>query len=233
MNDPQPQVIEDRVSDDTSGAREIGFSIPSRYNASAILFDNIQRGNGGRIALRGPAGDVTYDALCRLAGRAGNALLSLGLRRGERVLLLLDDTPLYPAFFFGAIRAGLVPVLLNTLSPPDLLQFYLADAGARAIVIEADIVGQLTPEAVRDTKLEAAIIANGEAALPHVGHVLPSSWIETFPDTLARRRYKPRRHGLLDVFVRLDRPAQGRRASATRHALHRGELCQAHPQPAA
>ena len=185
MNDPQPQVIEDRVSDDTPGAREIGFSIPSRYNASAILFDNIQRGNGGRIALRGPAGDVTYDALCGLAGRAGNALLSLGLRRGERVLLLLDDTPLYPAFFFGAIRASLVPVLLNTLSPPDLLQFYLADARARAIVIEADIVGQLTPEAVRDTKLETAIIANGEAALPHVHHVLPSSWIETFPDTLA------------------------------------------------
>jgi benzoate-CoA ligase family protein len=184
MGDPQPQPIHDRVSDDAPGAREIGFSVAQRYNSSAILFDNLQRGNGGRIALRGPAGDVTYDALCGLAARAGNALLSLGLMRGERVLLLLDDTPLYPAFLFGAIRAGLVPVLLNTLSPPDLLQFYLADAGARAIVIEADIVGQLAPEAVRGTRLETAIIANGEAALAHVERVLPSSWIETFPDTL-------------------------------------------------
>ena len=185
MTDAQPQVIEDRVSDDAPGAREIGFSVAPRYNASAILFDNIARGNGSRIALRGPAVEMSYDALCKLAGRAGNALLSLGLTRGERVLLLLDDTPLYPAFLFGAIRAGLVPVLLNTLSPPDLLQFYLADAGARAIVIEADIVGQLSPEAVRGTRLETAIIANGEAALAHVGRVLPSPWIEAFPDTLA------------------------------------------------
>ena len=110
MADPQPQVIEDRIADDAPGAREIGFSVASRYNSSAILFDNLQRGNGSRIALRGPAGEVSYDALCGLAGRAGNALLSLGLTRGERVLLLLDDTPLYPAFLFGAIRAGLVPV---------------------------------------------------------------------------------------------------------------------------
>ena len=57
--------------------------------------------------------------------------MSLGLRRGDRVLLFLDDTPAYPAAMFGAIRAGLVPLLINTLTPPDLLQFYLADFGAR------------------------------------------------------------------------------------------------------
>jgi acyl-CoA synthetase (AMP-forming)/AMP-acid ligase II len=50
-------------------------------------------------------------------------------------VLLLHDTPDYPTFLFGAMRAGLVPVLLNTLTPPDLLQFYLADSGARAIVL--------------------------------------------------------------------------------------------------
>ena len=49
-----------------------------------------------------------------------------GCSAGERVLLFLDDTPAYPAALFGAIRAGLVPLLINTLTPPDLLQFYLA-----------------------------------------------------------------------------------------------------------
>lgn len=160
--------IIDHVADDAPGAREIGFSIPERYNASAILFDNLSRGNAGRAAVRGPRGTLTYDALCRLACRAGNALLSLDLEPGERVLLLLDDTPMYPAFFFGAIRAGLVPMLINTLSPPDLLQFYLADAGARAMVVEAEFAPQLTPEAVRDTALENAIVVNGYADLPHV-----------------------------------------------------------------
>ncbi|MGE3870266.1 MAG: AMP-binding protein, partial [Pseudorhodoplanes sp.] len=160
--------IKDRVADDCPGAREIGFAVPQRYNASAILFDNLDRGDGGRIAVRGPAGTLSYDALCRLASRCGNALASLGLQRGERVVLLLDDTPLYPAFLFGAIRAGFVPVLLNTLTPPDLLQFYLADSGARVVAIEADIAGQLSAEAVRDTALQTAIVVNGEAALPHV-----------------------------------------------------------------
>jgi len=176
--------IVDQVSDSAPGAREIGFSVPRQYNASAILFDNLSRGHGGRIALRGPAGALSYDALCRLACRTANALVSLGLQRGERVLLLLDDTPLYPAFFFGAIRAGFVPVLINTLTPPDLLQFYLADAGARALVIEADCAAQLTPEAARDTRLETVIVANGEAALGHVKRVLPASaWLAGFAET--------------------------------------------------
>jgi benzoate-CoA ligase family protein len=177
--------IADAVSDDSPGAREIGFTLPQRYNASAVLFDNLARGNAGRQAVCGPAGTLSYDSLCRLASQAGNALSSLGLRRGERVLLLLDDTPSYPAFVFGAIRAGLVPVLLNTLTPPDLLQFYLADAGARAIVMDAAYAGQLTSEAVRGTGLETAIIANGEAALPHVGRLLTATaWLAGFPESL-------------------------------------------------
>ncbi len=44
--------------------------------------------------------------------------------------MFLDDTPAYPAAFFGAVRAGFVPLLINTLTPPDLLQFYLSDSGA-------------------------------------------------------------------------------------------------------
>ena len=178
--------IVDQVSDDSPGAREIGFSIPERYNASAILFDNLARGNGARPALHGPGGTINYDELCRLTARAGNALASLGLERGSRVALLLDDTPLYPAFIFGAIRAGLVPVLLNTLTPPDLLQFYIADSGARTVAIEADIAGQLSEQAVRDTALETAIVVNGEASLPHVRNVVTtSSWLDDFPATLA------------------------------------------------
>src|SRR4051812_37518629 len=107
MTDARP--IADPVPDDAPGAVEIGFSIGPRYNASAILFDNRLQ-NGDRIALHTASGTLTYAELCLRAERAGNALLSLGLQRGERVLLLLDDTPAYPAFLFGAIRAGLVPV---------------------------------------------------------------------------------------------------------------------------
>ena len=129
--------ITDGVPPDCPGAREIGFSLPERYNASRVLFDNLARGLGGSLALTGPAGQRTYAELCAEASAWGNALLSLGLKRGDRVLLFLDDTPAYPAAFFGAVRAGLVPLLINTLTPPDLLQFYLADSGAAVAVTEA------------------------------------------------------------------------------------------------
>src|SRR6266536_2214301 len=129
MTEPTPaDPIADNVPWDSAGAVEIGFDIPERYNPS--------EGRGDRLAAIGPAGRRSYAELCEDASRWGNALLSLGLTRGDRVLLLLDDTPAYPAVFFGAVRAGLVPLLINLLTPPDLLQFHLADSGARVAVAE-------------------------------------------------------------------------------------------------
>jgi acetyl-CoA synthetase len=130
--------ITDSVPRDNPGTREIGFVIPERYNASRILFDNLALGRGGRPALTGPGGTRTYAELCAEASQWGNGLKSLGLRRGDRILMFLDDTPAYPAAFFGAVRAGFVPLLINTLTPPDLLQFYLSDAAATVAVAEAD-----------------------------------------------------------------------------------------------
>src|SRR5262249_44444488 len=119
--------IADGVPWDSAGAVEIGFAIPPRYNASEVLFQNLRVGRGDRLAVTGPAGRRSYRGLAGDAARWGNAMLSLGLKRGDRVLLLLDDTPAYPAAFFGAIRAGLVPILLSILTPPDLLRFYAMD----------------------------------------------------------------------------------------------------------
>jgi hypothetical protein len=122
--------LPDRVPWDSPGAREIGFTIPERYNASAILFDNLDAGRGARPAIVGPAGARSYAQLVADAARWGNAFAALGLSRGDRILMVLDDTPVYPAAFFGAVRAGFVPILINVLTPPDLLRFYLEDSGA-------------------------------------------------------------------------------------------------------
>src|SRR5262249_6501138 len=130
--------IADNVPRDCAGAREIGFNMPDRYNASRILFDNLSKGFGERLALTGPAGQRPSADLWAEACRWGNGLVSLGLQRGDRVLLFLDDTPAYPAAFFGAVRAGFVPLLINTLTPPELLQFYLADSGASVAIADAE-----------------------------------------------------------------------------------------------
>jgi benzoate-CoA ligase family protein len=178
--------ITDRVPQDNPGSREINFAIPERYNASRVLFDNLAKGFGDRLALTGPAGQKSYAELCTDAARWGHGLLSLGLQRGDRVLLFLDNTPTYPAAFFGAVRAGFVPLLINTLTPPDLLQFYLADSGAKVAVSEAEFCQRFDAEACRDTALHTLIVVNGELA----AHAAPKAigaqaWLKGFSGELA------------------------------------------------
>src|SRR4051794_7596447 len=153
--------IADQVPSDSPGALEIGFTIPQRYNASRILFDNLAKGRGDRLALTGPLGDRSYAEVCAEASRWGHGLLSLGLKRGDRVLMFLDDTPAYPAAFFGAVRAGLVPLLINLLTPPDLLNFYLVDSGATVAIVESALADRFNSVACANTRLSTLIVVNG------------------------------------------------------------------------
>ena len=184
MSSPKPDAreIADGVPPDSPGAREIGFSIPARYNASRILFDNLAKGRDGKPALIGPGGVRSYAELCAEASRWGHGLASLGLKRGDRVLMFLDDTPAYPAAFFGAVRAGFVPLLINTLTPPDLLQFYLSDSNAAVAVADAEFCARFNAEACKDTALRTLIAVNGEAtdhAVPNL--IVAEAWLPGFP----------------------------------------------------
>jgi benzoate-CoA ligase family protein len=186
MTSPNPLEIADPVPADSPGAREIGFAIPQTYNASRILFDNLGKGRGDRLALTGPLGTRSYAELCAEASRWGHGFLSLGLKRGDRVLMFLDDTPAYPAAFFGAVRAGFVPLLINTLTPPDLLQFYLSDSVATVAVADAEFCPRFDAVACKDTPLRTLIVVNGEArdhALPNA--VVAEAWLPGFRTDLA------------------------------------------------
>jgi benzoate-CoA ligase family protein len=178
--------IADLVPPDGAGAREIGFAIPQTYNASRVLFDNLAKGFGDRPALIGPAGTRSYKELCAEASCWGHGFMSLGLKRGDRVLLFLDDTPVYPAAFFGAVRAGFVPLLINTLTPSDLLQFYLADSGAAVAIADAEFTSRFDAVACKDTSLRALITVNG-AAQEHAAPaaIAAEPWLRGFPADLA------------------------------------------------
>jgi benzoate-CoA ligase family protein len=189
MTSPKPtamRAIADLVPSDNAGAAEIGFAIPQVYNASRILFDNLSNGHGDRLALTGPAGTRSYAQLCAEACQWGHGFLSLGLQRGDRILMFLDDTPSYPAAFFGAVRAGFVPLLINTLTPPDLLQFYLSDSTARVAVADAEFGARFDAVACKDTQLRTLIIVNGAAgdhAVPET--IAATSWLQDFAADLA------------------------------------------------
>jgi benzoate-CoA ligase family protein len=178
--------IADPVPSDAPGAAEIGFAIPERYNASRILFDNLAKSRGERPALIGPAGTRSYLELCAEASRWGHGFQSLGLERGDRILMFLDDTPAYPAAFFGAVRSGFVPLLINTLTAPDLLQFYLADSGASVAVADAEFCICFDAVACKDTPLRTLIVVNGVAgdhAAPKA--IIAEPWLQGFSADLA------------------------------------------------
>src|SRR4051795_12759277 len=188
MTAPKPSEtgpIADPVPPDNAGASEIGFSVPERYNASRILFDNLGNGRGDKRALMGPLGERSYRELCADASRWGHGLISLGLVRGDRVLMFLDDTPAYPAAFFGAVRAGFVPLLINTLTPPELLQFYLSDSGASVAVVEAEFSSRFDATACNDTQLHTLIVVNGAAGDHAIANaVTAEQWLQRFPGEL-------------------------------------------------
>src|SRR3954451_1443451 len=177
--------IADKVPPHSPGALEIGFTITDRYNASRILFDNLSTGRGERLAIIGPGGTRSYAGLCAEASRWGHGFQSFGLQRGDRILMFCDDTPAYPAAFFGAVRAGFVPLLINTLTPPDLLQFYLADSGAPVAVADAAFSACFDATACKGTPLRTLIVAGGAAgdhAAPEA--IAAEQWLPRFPGEL-------------------------------------------------
>jgi benzoate-CoA ligase family protein len=223
----------DGVPRTSPGPLEIGFSIPERYNASAILFDNLIAGRGDRCAVTGPAGQRTYAELATDAARYGAGLLSLGLQRGDRVLLLLDDTPAYPAALLGAIRAGLVPLLINTLTPPDLLQFYLADSGATVAIADAAFVDRFNAVACNDTRLHTLVVVNGDASAPGpVATRAAAEWLsgaaqvapaDTHRDDMAFWMYSSGSTGRPKGIVHLQHDMAYTHASYARHLLRLAE----------
>jgi acetyl-CoA synthetase len=104
----------------------------------------------------------------------------MGLPRGGRVLMLLDDGPEYVASIFGAIREGFVPVLVNTLSPPELVAYFLGDSGAEAAIVDARTGTLMGHEDVGSSRLRHVIHVGEEttrAEPPLAVHHRWDEWI--------------------------------------------------------
>jgi len=175
-----PDAVVDPVGE-TAGGAEIGFDKSAHPNCSEILWQNLTR-NPDTLAVTGPAGTLTYAQLIAEAARWGNAFAAAGLQRGERIAVFLDDTPAYPAAFFGAVRAGFVPVLLNIQTPADVLAYFLKDTRARIAVCEAALAGSFGPDVTAGSKLETLVLVNGDGT--EAGGVAAATFLAGQPDTL-------------------------------------------------
>ncbi|MGC4956858.1 benzoate-CoA ligase family protein [Actinomadura citrea] len=108
---------------------------PDTFNASDYLLRTASGPGGGRAALTGPGGDLSYAELAELAGNIASGLERWGLRAEERVVLFMADGPLMAAAILGAMRLGAVPVPVSTMLTGPELGGLLADARARVLLV--------------------------------------------------------------------------------------------------
>src|SRR4030088_455238 len=110
--------------------------IPRAYNFAAdILERNLKAGRANKPAFIDPRGSWTYGQLAERVGRFVGLLRSLGIRREGRILTAPTDTIDWPTAFLGAIKAGIVPIPVNTLMTEDDYRFMLADSRAKVLVV--------------------------------------------------------------------------------------------------
>ncbi len=120
------------------------ITLPETFNVATHFVDrNVQEGRGAKVAVECGDERVTYQQLLENTNRVGNALLALGVRPEERVLLLLLDTPEFLYSFFGAIKIGAVAVPVNTQAKPQDYEYILNDCRARVVIISEPLLPHL------------------------------------------------------------------------------------------
>ncbi|MGB2670742.1 MAG: benzoate-CoA ligase family protein [Candidatus Acidiferrum sp.] len=120
------------------------ITLPEIFNVATYFVDrNVQEGRGAKIAIECGDQRVTYQELLENTNRAGNALLALGVRPEERVLLLLLDTPEFLYSFFGAIKIGAVAVPVNTQAKPQDYEHIFNDCRARVAILSEPLLPHL------------------------------------------------------------------------------------------
>jgi len=140
------------------------MEIPARFNAASFFVDrHVAEGRGGKVAFFYEDSTLTYAGLQELVNRAGNALLDLGVRREQRVLCLLLDSPEFLATFWGAIKIGAIPIPVNTMMRgPDYL-YFLDDSRAPVAVISEPLLAEAGPILSQARHLAHVVVAGKPA----------------------------------------------------------------------
>src|SRR5215472_4215599 len=140
------------------------IDLPRQFNVATHFLDHhLKEGHADKVAIECGEERVTYRQLSERVNQAGNALKKLGLRREERVALLLLDTPEFACCFFGAIKIGAVPVPLNTLLKPAEYQYMLNDSRARIVTVSESLYPQIQAISKENLRYLETIIVAGNS----------------------------------------------------------------------
>ncbi len=144
------------------------------YNAAVDFVDrNVSEGRGDKTAFVDPSRNLTYAELRDAAARIGPMLSRMGIEPENRIALVLLDTVDFPILFWGAIRAGIVPVLLNTRLTVDQYRFLLEDSRAKAVFVSTALLS-VVQEAAQDlpSLKEVVVVGGGPTSVQRLDTLL-------------------------------------------------------------
>ena len=135
-------------------------------NAAVHFVDrHLAEGRGSHVAFREADGDrrsLTYQGLAEGAALFAGALTRHGVRREERVALILRDQLEFPLAFWGALKAGAIPVPLNTLLSASVYESILNDSRASILIVSEQLWDTVKPAIDGNRFLRAVVVVGGE-----------------------------------------------------------------------
>jgi benzoate-CoA ligase len=136
-----------------------------RFNFAQHVLE-LNAGRPDKTAYIDDAGRLTYRDLADRVRRFASGLRELGLRRDERILLLMLDTTDWPVVFLGSLYAGLVPVAVNTLLPAADYAHMLEHSRARAVFVSAPLLPALRAAMTGCShEVSAVVVSRGGAVV--------------------------------------------------------------------
>ena len=162
---------------DTHHTPEEVAAPPEHFNFAQFLLER-NAGHGERPAFIDDAGTLTYGDLAHRVRSLAAGLRGLGIRREERVLLLMQDCNDWPVSFLGAMYAGLVPVAVNTLLTADDYAYMLEHSRAQAVLVSGALLPTLTAAMIKSDHEVTKVIVSNPAAPLHPAEVEFESFIQ-------------------------------------------------------
>jgi 4-hydroxybenzoate-CoA ligase len=132
------------------------------YNAAVDFVDrNVAEGRGGKTACIDPSRNLTYGQLRDAAARVGPMLARLGVEPENRIVMILLDTVDFPVLFWGAIRAGMVPIPLNTRLTAEQIRYVLEDSRAKVAFVSTALLPLVEEAAAAVATLRYVVVVGG------------------------------------------------------------------------
>jgi len=126
----------------------------------------VNRGRAAKAAFIDDSGLLSYGQLDERVRRLAAGLRAAGIKREERVLLLMQDGNDWPVSFLGAMYAGLVPVAVNTLLTADDYAYMLEHSRAQAVLVSGALLPALNSALVKsDHEVQKVIVSRPVAPL--------------------------------------------------------------------